>query len=152
MNGLPRDSLISPAGFGRVDAVTWVPAASPRQKAMLSAARLQHVAALHVRMFLRAEEQTQGQLATVLGWRRERLSRLLRGQAWSTLVDLEHLLDACRASVASVSWASTPADQKSVPAHRIIAAYLRDQLQQLDHPEPVFQPGRTGGRRMDGHG
>lgn len=118
--------------FGRSRPVEWVAPETPRGTALSAAAQLQHAAAVHVRVFLGAEEQALGWLAQTLGWRRERLSRVLGGQVWVALADLEQLLRACRSSVVGVSWMSARVEDRATPARQIVAGYLRDQLHQLD--------------------
>lgn len=135
--------MVDATTFGRPGLSDWVPTATRRGEAECAAARLQHSAAFHVRAFLLAEDRTQGSLAEALGWRRERLSRVLGGQVWVTLSDLEQILQACRSSVAGVSWASTPVSDRATPARQVVASFLREQLQALEapaHPQGGVQP------------
>ncbi|KQQ65322.1 hypothetical protein [Microbacterium sp. Leaf320] len=132
MNDAPRDWLIDPTTFGRPGVSDWVSTVTSRGEAECAAARLQHNAAFQVRAFLFSEERSHGSLAEALGWRRERLSRVLGGQVWVTLADLEQVLRECQSSVAGVSWSNTAAQDREAPARQIVALYLREQLQTLE--------------------
>lgn len=139
MSDAPRDWLVDPTTFGRPGANDWVPTVTPRDEAECAAARLQHNAAFRVRAFLLSEDRSHGSLAQALGWRRERLSRVLGGQVWVTLADLEQVLRECQSSVAGVSWSNTAVQDREAPARQIVASFLREQLQAL---EPAARPQR----------
>jgi hypothetical protein len=83
-----------------------------------------HLAAAHV---------TQGEYAESLGWRRGRLSRVLVGQVWVPLLDLEEILDSFDESIATISFDVLPHDQRWGARKLIVAGWLRSQLHALDH-------------------
>lgn len=134
---------MDPTTFGRPGASDWVPTVTPRAEAECAAARLQHSAAFRVRATLLSEDRSHGSLAKALGWRRERLSRVLGGQVWVTLADLEHVLRECQSSVAGVSWSNTAVQDREAPARQIVASFLREQLQTLEAPAHVQRGTRA---------
>jgi hypothetical protein len=138
MSATPKGCLVDASAFGRSRMAEWVQPETARGAALMSAARMQHEAAIYVRMFLRAEERTQGWLACTVQWRRERVSRVLGGQVWVSLADLEEMLGACGTSVAGVSWMSAHVDDRATPARQIVATFLREQLHRLDPSTPLL--------------
>ena len=127
--------------FGRVNA-DWSEPATPQAAARARAAQMQHQAAIHARAFLSSRQQTQGQLAERLGWRRERLSRVLLGQVWATLTDLEEILGACETDIAGITFASLPPSDRFDPMKQIVAGYLRDQLRKIEESQFAFAATR----------
>ena len=89
---------------------------------------MQHQIAIVVREYLAEARTTQGHLAEDLGWRRERLARLLGGQAVMSFQDAALLLSACGQSLLTVAWQSADPDERPLIEFEVLQTYLQRQL------------------------
>ena len=118
------------SGFGMLDAPTWGGPDDPDP--VRRAARIQEQVARSVKAHLRATKTTQGALAETVGLPRSKVNRLLSGQDWARLYELERLMGAVGETMASVMWAVSGADRQPQAVRNIIAAYLHEQLAQVE--------------------
>lgn len=78
---------------------------------------------------------------------RPKVSRLLTGAMWASLIDLEVLLGGAGATLTSVSLAIGDGSHQSTRVKNIISSYLREQLAKVEeetaHSEPAH-PSTAG--------
>ncbi|MGN7948556.1 helix-turn-helix domain-containing protein [Microbacterium sp. 22215] len=106
------------------------------------AARIQDQAARIVRLRLKADGITQAQFAESIGMDRPKVSRLLTGAMWASLIDLEILLGGCGATLTSISLAIGDGSHQSTRVKKIISSYLREQLAKVEEENAHIEPER----------
>lgn len=126
---LPEDSR-----FGQSDTPTWSGPDDPDPERR--AARIQDQASRIVRLRLKADGISQSQFAAKIGMDRPKVSRLLTGAMWASLIDLEMLLGGCGATLTSVSLAIGDGSHQSTRVKKIISSYLREQLEKVEEETP----------------
>lgn len=126
----PNHYLPEGLRFGWSDVAPWSGPDDPDPRRR--AARVQDQVARIVRLHLKAAAITQHQFAESIDMDRPKLSRLLTGAMWASLIDLEALLGGCGATLTSVSLAIGDGSHQSSQVKRIIASYLRDQLAKVE--------------------
>ncbi|MEW2014076.1 MULTISPECIES: helix-turn-helix domain-containing protein [Microbacterium] len=101
----PRNLFPDPTAFGRRPLPPDLGAAPPdaASRARWRAAQLHWVVAFAVRTELKSARRAKSSLADSIGWRRERLSRLLTGHARMTPEDMFLLLEAIGADWMAVA-------------------------------------------------
>lgn len=113
------------------------------------AARVQEQVARFVRAHLKAQRLSQKQFAKLVGMDEPKVSRLLTGAVWASLTDLECLLGGCGQTLTSVALAIGDAAHQPPRVKKVIAAYLRAQLAQVEGETSHSEPGHpsTAGLR-----
>lgn len=126
--------------FGSSDTPAWSGPddADPERRA----ARIQDQAARIVRLRLKADGITQAQFAASIGMDRPKVSRLLTGAMWASLVDLETLLGGCGATLTSISLAIGDGSHQSAQVKKVISSYLREQLAKVEEESAHTEPER----------
>lgn len=104
------------------------------------AARIQDQAARIVRLRLKADSITQKEFAAAIGMDRPKVSRLLTGAMWASLIDLEMLLGGAGATLTSISLAIGDGSHQSTRVKSIISSYLRDQLAKVEEESVRSEP------------
>lgn len=131
--------------FGVSDTPAWSGPDDPDPERR--AARIQDQAARIVRLRLKADSITQKEFAKRVGMDRPKVSRLLTGAMWASLIDLEVLLGGCGATLTSISLAIGDGAHQSARVKKVISSYLREQLATLEeetaHTEPAH-PSSAG--------
>lgn len=127
----PRELFPDPTVFGRRPLPRDLGSA-PRNadtRARWAAAQLQWNVAFAVRTTLKSTRRTKSELADRIGWRRERLSRLLGGHARMSTEDMFLLLEAIGADWMALA-AQMPQPPASKSRHRLktIQLYLEQEL------------------------
>ena len=145
----PNDHCPDHLKFGSNEIGPW---ASPDESAAWSgpddpdperrAARVQDQVARIVRLRLKADGITQTEFARSIGMDRPKVSRLLTGAMWASLIDLEMLLGGAGATLTSVSLAIGDGSHQSARVKKIIGAYLRDQLAKVEEESARTEPAR----------
>lgn len=126
--------------FGDPDMRPWF---SPdEQDAEVRAAGIQDQAARFVRIFMKAHKLSQAQFATEIGMDHPKLSRLLTGAMWASLIDLETILGGCGTTLTSISLAVGDGSHQSPRVKRIISSYLREQLAKVEEETAHIEQGR----------
>lgn len=125
--------------FGSSEIAPW---ASPDQTAAWSgpddpdperrAARIQDQTSRIVRLRLKADGITQQEFADRVGMDRPKVSRLLTGAMWASLIDLETILGGCGATLTSISLAIGDVSHQSTRVKKVISSYLREQLAKVE--------------------
>lgn len=141
----PRSFFPDPSLFGRRPLPRDLGSAplDAASRGRWTAAQLHWNVAFAVRTALQSTRRTKSELADSIGWRRERLSRLLTGHARMSTEDLFLLLDAV-----GLDWMALAAELPQPPAarfrHRVktIQWYLK---QQLDVTEKELRKLPTAG-------
>lgn len=116
--------------FGSSDVPAWSGPDDPNPERR--AARIQDQVARIVRLRLKADGVTQKEFARRIGMDRPKVSRLLTGAMWASLIDLEALLGGCGATLTSVSLAVGDGSHQSTRVKQIISSYLREQLAKVE--------------------
>lgn len=116
--------------FGSSDTQPWSGPDDPDPERR--AARIQDQAARIVRLRLKADGITQKEFAKRIGMDRPKVSRLLTGAMWASLVDLEMLLGGAGATLTSVSLAIADGSHQSTRVKKIISSYLQEQLAKVE--------------------
>lgn len=127
----PRDSLVNPKAFGKGGA-EWVAVRTPSQAARMRAARLQHAVSIEVRKHLRARKLNYDDFADIVGWRRDRVARMLIGQIWGSVVDLEELAGACGETLVVMELRAISPEERAVAMNGVITAYLKAEIKRLE--------------------
>lgn len=126
----PNHHLPESSRFGQSDTPGWSGPDDPDPERR--AARIQDQASRIVRLRLKADGVSQTQFAKAIGMDRPKVSRLLTGAMWASLVDLETLLGGCGATLTSVSLAIGDGSHQSARVKRVISSYLREQLEKVE--------------------
>lgn len=141
----------SRAAFGLEGEPAWGGPDAPSPHAR--AARVQDLVARAVRRHVRENGTTLSEFARKIDMDRARLSRLLGGRQWASLVDIEVLLGACGETMTSLALDVGDGSHQAPRVQRIITAYLRGQLQTVEagtvhsgreRPSNPDQPSPTG--------
>lgn len=126
----PNHHMPELARFGQNDVAAWSGPDDPDPERR--AARIQDQAARIVRLHLKAAGITQQEFADRVGMDRPKVSRLLTGAMWASLIDLETILGECGATLTSISLAIGDGSHQSARVKRIISSYLREQLEKVE--------------------
>lgn len=126
----PQHYLPEFGRFGQNDSPPWSGPDDPDP--VRRAARIQDQVARVVRLRLKFDGITQAQFAASIGMDRPKVSRLLTGAMWASLVDLEALLGGAGATLTSISLAIGDGSHQSSRVKSIIGSYLRDQLAKVE--------------------
>lgn len=127
----PRDMLADPEYFGslRREAIRPRELRSATEASRWQAAQLQHGVSLLVQRELKQRSLSKAWLAAKVGWRRERLSRLLRGHAFASTADLFLLIGTMRLSWQQAALAVDPDVRvEKLRRDRLLREYLREEL------------------------
>ncbi len=122
--------LYSRAAFGLEGKPAWGGPDNPSPHAR--AARVQDLVARAVRRHVRENGTTLTEFAKKIDMDRARLSRLLGGRQWASLVDIEVLLGACGETLTSLSLDVGNGSHQAPRVQRILTAYLREQIQLVE--------------------
>ncbi|MFF7291633.1 helix-turn-helix domain-containing protein [Microbacterium sp. NPDC008134] len=126
----PNHHMPEHARFGQNDVSPWSGPDDPDPERR--AARIQDQASRIVRLRLKADGITQQEFAQRIGMDRPKVSRLLTGAMWASLIDLETLLGGCGATLTSVSLAIGDGTHQSARVKKVISSYLREQLEKVE--------------------
>lgn len=124
---MPAEYALEPKAFGR-RAVQWRDVEGTIEEGRLEAAKLQHHAAIAVRVRLRGRRQKQREFAEDLGLGPERLSRMLNGASPIALDDLMVILEGAAVPFARVVREAFSPDEGDASNLAYLRSYLERQL------------------------